>query len=364
MAAHCGYRAVELNASDDRSAEAIRDVLSRSMGSNTLDDVGVSRSSGERGESRPNCIILDEIDGVDGRAPIDALLEIVRCPISGSSDTAKKRKKKKGTLAVTRPVICICNDPYAPILRELRNEAKVFTFHPPVETRLVQRLKHVCVAEGLHHINPQALSALCQASGGDIRSAINTLQFAALRCKSSSLPKTSHLGSSLDFSRTLSQLLLSGLKDERQDVFELWRRVFCSKVSGARRGLDLASTAAMLSGSAQGNPDDVDVNAYRTSRPNHAMQIFDSVAGYGDNQLITMGLFDHYLTVRYTDPTFQRTSAASDWLSFGDVLEGKLYSGEAGSHSTSGYVPCVASVLHLICSTDGRLQRLSYPTKV
>ena len=31
-----------------------------------------------QGPSRPNCIILDEIDGVDGRATIDALLAIIK----------------------------------------------------------------------------------------------------------------------------------------------------------------------------------------------------------------------------------------------------------------------------------------------
>ena len=33
------------------------------------------------GVSRPNCIILDEIDGIDGRASIEALLAIVKAPL-------------------------------------------------------------------------------------------------------------------------------------------------------------------------------------------------------------------------------------------------------------------------------------------
>jgi chromosome transmission fidelity protein 18 len=358
VANHCGYRPVELNASDDRSAEALRDVLSRSMGSNTLDDIGIGAFSGEKGESKPNCVILDEIDGVDGRAPIDALIAIIRAPLqSGASSTGKK--KKKGTFAITRPVICICNDQYAPMLRELRAEAKVFVFSPPTETRLVQRLKHVCAAEGIQHINPQALSALCQASGSDIRSAINTLQFTALRCGNKLGSAPTQLDISNTFSRTLNRMLISGLKDERQDVFELWRKIFCSKDQNSSN-----ASARLLPGQSTVGGGDVDVNSFRTVRPTHAMDVFESVAGYGDNQLVTMGLFDNYLTVRYTDPTFQRTCTAADWLSFGDLLEGKMYSGEAGSHSTGGYVPAVAGVLHLMCSTDARLQKVAYPIKV
>lgn len=332
-------------------------MLSRSMGSNTLDDIGIGASSGEKGESRPNCVILDEIDGVDGRAPIDALIAIIKAPLQ-SSGGVNGKKNKKGTFAITRPVICICNDQYAPMLRELRAQAKVFVFSPPTEMRLVQRLKHVCAAEGIQHVNPQALSALCQASAGDIRSAINTLQFTALRCESKTGAAPTQLDISNTFSRTLNKMLLSGLKDDRQDVFELWRTIFCSKDQNP------SFVASRIPTYSSHTSDPIDVNSYRTVRPTHAMDIFESVAGYGDNQLVTMGLFDNYLSARYTDPTFQRISTTADWLSFGDLLEGKMFSGEAGSHSTAGYVPAVAGVVHLLCSTDVRMQKIAYPTKV
>ena len=54
--------------------------------------------------SRPNCIILDEIDGIDGRASIEALLAIVKAPLP------RRGAGGHQALALTRPLICICND--------------------------------------------------------------------------------------------------------------------------------------------------------------------------------------------------------------------------------------------------------------
>jgi hypothetical protein len=33
------------------------------------------------GDAKPNCIILDEIDGAEGKAAIDALLAIINAPL-------------------------------------------------------------------------------------------------------------------------------------------------------------------------------------------------------------------------------------------------------------------------------------------
>ena len=55
VARHCGYRPVEINASDDRSGTAL---LSRVV------DAAEMRSV--IGEKLPNCIIIDEIDGAAG----------------------------------------------------------------------------------------------------------------------------------------------------------------------------------------------------------------------------------------------------------------------------------------------------------
>lgn len=55
VAAHCGYRPLEINASDDRSASAL---VARVQDAAQMQAV--------LGTRRPNCIIIDEIDGTAG----------------------------------------------------------------------------------------------------------------------------------------------------------------------------------------------------------------------------------------------------------------------------------------------------------
>lgn len=139
VAQHCGYRTIEVNASDDRSVDSLRDIIARSVSNNTLDqhftiDTKASAEEGGgsvMGSSKPNCIILDEIDGMDGRQPIDALIAIAKA----SLDSNKKSNKKgsgssapKGNIILTRPIICICNDQFSPILRDLRKYAQVLAY--------------------------------------------------------------------------------------------------------------------------------------------------------------------------------------------------------------------------------------------
>lgn len=46
-------------------------------------------------------------------------------------------------MRLTRPIICVCNDAYAPALRPLRAVAKVIHFHAPHPGRLYKRLSEV-----------------------------------------------------------------------------------------------------------------------------------------------------------------------------------------------------------------------------
>jgi chromosome transmission fidelity protein 18 len=170
---------------------------------------------------------LDEIDGIDGRNSLDVLINIIKAPL--------RRNKQKGSkgntaFALTRPLICICNDQFAPSLRELRALSNIFVFTPPSDLRLSQRLKAVCVAEGLHVSSNSLLNELCGATGGDIRSSINNLQFAALKTiklneikmEKSEVNKKSFF----DIGTVLQSMMKTGLKDENLDIFQVWMQVF------------------------------------------------------------------------------------------------------------------------------------------
>lgn len=49
-----------------------------------------------------------------------------------------------GAQPLTRPLICICNDQYAPALRDLRPLVQIIEFRAPDPERLASRLKHIC----------------------------------------------------------------------------------------------------------------------------------------------------------------------------------------------------------------------------
>uniref|UniRef100_A0A0R3S534 AAA domain-containing protein n=1 Tax=Elaeophora elaphi TaxID=1147741 RepID=A0A0R3S534_9BILA len=136
VAQHAGYRVVSLNASDERNTvdfeKCFEDTLRTTR---TLD-----------ASSRPNCLILDEIDGASTQS-IHYLCKAVTAV---------------GRHSLRRPVICICNNLYTPSLRELRSVG------------LISELEHL-------KVESSALSEIIDACAQDLRSAINNLQFIASR---------------------------------------------------------------------------------------------------------------------------------------------------------------------------------------
>ncbi|CAI5741898.1 unnamed protein product [Peronospora destructor] len=140
VARHAGYNPIEVNASDDRTASVLRNKIISAMEMQSI-----------WGDRKPNCIILDEIGGAmsgnDGKSAIDVIQEIVQAPLQKKKVGTKAAAKSRHPL--TRPLICVCNELYASVLRPLRQMAKIFTLNTPHSQRLVTRLKHICRHEGV-----------------------------------------------------------------------------------------------------------------------------------------------------------------------------------------------------------------------
>lgn len=124
VARHSGYNILELNASDDRSVDAFKQALEN----------GTQMSSVLNRDNRPNCIILDEIDG----APQSSIEYLIRF-VSGQVNQKSRKGKAGKKMIVKRPIICICNDIYSASLRQLRQIAFVVAFTPIESTRLAER---------------------------------------------------------------------------------------------------------------------------------------------------------------------------------------------------------------------------------
>lgn len=66
-------------------------------------------------DPRPNCLIFDEIDGAPA-ASIELLLKYIQGKLLPRSKKGKEQSEKMSD-GCTRPVVCICNEPYTPSLR-------------------------------------------------------------------------------------------------------------------------------------------------------------------------------------------------------------------------------------------------------
>ena len=109
-----------MNASDERT----RDTLGR-----RLADAVQMRSV--MGEMRPNLVVIDEVDGAmggDGCSAAGAVSEILRVANDGvgvgGHGGKGKGKRGDGGRVLRRPIVCICNDLYAPSLRALREQVR------------------------------------------------------------------------------------------------------------------------------------------------------------------------------------------------------------------------------------------------
>jgi chromosome transmission fidelity protein 18 len=226
IACHAGYRPMEVNASDERSESVLKERVIRAMESTTLN---IQRGKEDEMAGRPNCLILDEIDGADAKSAIPSIVEIIRAemPQPGS-----KGGKKKPYLR--RPIIFICNHKYAPALRPLLPYARQFDVAPPSPMRLVARLRAVLSEENLSVFGGSfLLNQLVSGTGGDVRSCLYALQFAAARArevarmKQGEKPSPKGIASLVDISSSLKAGLGgTGAKDARNDVSATVTAVF------------------------------------------------------------------------------------------------------------------------------------------
>lgn len=145
-----GYDVVEFNASDARSATAIRDILEKA---------GKSAALGATTNTR-RVIILDEVDGMSS-SDRGGLAEITRFLRAG----------------IAFPLLCIANERTSPKLRGLTSICLDIRFSRPTKTTIAKALMGIVKHEGLA-VTQAELETLCEQSGNDIRSIVNTLQFA------------------------------------------------------------------------------------------------------------------------------------------------------------------------------------------
>ncbi|XP_072457109.1 chromosome transmission fidelity protein 18 homolog isoform X2 [Notamacropus eugenii] len=335
IAKHAGYSVVEMNASDDRSPEVFK----------TRIEAATQMESVLGAKGKPNCLIIDEIDGAPTPS-INVLLSIVNRKDVGETETTggaagggKKRKKEGGLLL--RPIICICNDQYTPSLRQLKQQAFLLQFPQTLPSRLVQRLNEISLRQGMK-ADTGTLMMLCEKTENDIRSCINTLQFLYGQGQK-------------ELSSRMVQSMSIGLKDQKKGLFSIWQEIFqLPKIQRQRIGQDVFLPDQTLLDGDSGPLGRGPLNT-SSQRFHHILHITTST---GDHEKVTQGLYDNFLNMKLKDPTLNSVCAAMDWLIFEDILDQTVRHGQ--NFQLMRYFPFLPVAFHLLFAANS-IPRISYP---
>ena len=150
--AAAGYEIVELNASNERSATAVKAWFEEASRSDHL---------GKR-----RVVVMDEVDGMSSgdRGGVGELARIIKI--------------------ASFPIICIANERTSPKLRPLSACCADIRFQRPSRTVIAKALMATVVAAEKLHITQAELEDLCERNGNDIRQILNFLQFSLSSFKS------------------------------------------------------------------------------------------------------------------------------------------------------------------------------------
>ncbi|XP_060028653.1 chromosome transmission fidelity protein 18 homolog isoform X2 [Erinaceus europaeus] len=337
VARHAGYCVVEMNASDDRSPEAFR----------TRIEAATQMESVLGASGKPNCLVIDEIDGAP-TAAVNVLLSILDRKGPREADQAVplgggQRRRAEGGLLM-RPIICICNDQFVPSLRQLKQQAFLLHVPPTLPSRLVQRLQEISLRQGMQ-ADPGALAALCQKTDSDIRACINTLQFLNGRGRR-------------ELSVRAVQTTHVGLKDQRKGLFSVWQEVF--QLPRAQRhpvGQDPALTGhAFQLGVGHLGPQAAPPLTLAAQRFHHVMHV---AASAGEPEKVVQGLFDNFLRLRLRDSSLDAVCMALDWLAFDDLLQRAALVGQ--SFQLLRYPPFLPAAFHVLFASS-HVPRITFPS--
>jgi replication factor C large subunit len=153
LASDLGWEVVELNASDQRTADEIERYAGRAAANATLG----GSAEGPDGTGGRQLVVLDEADNMHGSAD------------RGGAAAITSLVKE-----ANQPVVLIANE-YYEMTDGLRNNTQDIEFRDVSRRSIVPVLRDICRREGVDY-EDEALEAIAERDSGDLRSAINDLQ--------------------------------------------------------------------------------------------------------------------------------------------------------------------------------------------
>lgn len=288
VAQHAGYRVYELNASDARTAHEVHTRVRSALESDSL-----------RGGGKPTLVVIDEIDGATGGDALGAS-GFVRALVRLLEDGRGAARGKARARPLLRPIICVCNDLYAPALRPLRPLARVLRYHRAPTPLVTRRLREICVREQLP-AEAQGLSLLCELTHGDLRACLHALEL--LHRQGTAVRADAVREASL------------GIKDSVVPLQRVWAQLF--------RGVDRTHLTPSAGAATQ--------------------SLVRELTLFAEYERLLLHCFEHYLQLRVPDQGWQRYAEAHDWLHLAQSLLHHAWGGGGHSHGTAfellGFVP-------------------------
>ncbi|WFD36956.1 Chromosome transmission fidelity protein 18 [Malassezia cuniculi] len=326
IAHQAGYRVYELNASDTRSAAGVDERVRMALESDSL-----------RGEGRPTLVVIDEIDGATGGSEgggsdgfVRALVRLIE---RGKGAPERKfrgqmapgphvgRSRRKTPKPLLRPIICICNDLYAPALRTLRQHARILRYNKSPPALIARRLSEICAREQLK-CDTRSLMLLSDLTNGDIRSCLHALQMI-------------HAADGQVNEKTISDAAV-GIKDSAISMNSLWEQLF--------RNVN-TRTAAYLKGQLKRATGGT--NAAQQKNAHQAL--LHEIISYGEYDKLALACFEHYLHLRVPDDGWSRYAQIHEWLHFSQSISQRAWGGSgAGSHELFAFQPYTFLPWHML----------------
>ena len=387
-ARQAGYEVLEINASDERSRDVVKNRIRDSLGTENVKGANVEVGAAKRRKAgRPICVVVDEVDGVVSGSSgsgeggfMKALIDLVLLDqknAAGAGETTKKRSKKGDNFRFLRPLILVCNDVYHPSLRPLRASRVAEIVHArqaPMES-VAQRVRHIFNREGIA-CDSDAARRLCEASWGvlgkrqtrskssgtgegDIRSVLVNAEWVAHKLRNehgaSSSPKLTK--------NWLEQNIVKGSLSKgigRGGVHEIVDRVFTEGAGFPETPIGLDPVHETSRG--RGRGDELLDNSNGSlggvgdmKKRNAATKLREMVDSSGDHDRCVTECFSAYPIQSFQDDTFlSKPNAAYDWLQFHDAMSSKVF--HTQDWELAGYLSQAVLAFHQLFASPGGRQ--------
>uniref|UniRef100_A0A2S2NZK5 Chromosome transmission fidelity protein 18 n=1 Tax=Schizaphis graminum TaxID=13262 RepID=A0A2S2NZK5_SCHGA len=314
VARQAGYNVVEMNASDDRNLTCFKRQL----------EATTQMCSVMSNDSRPNCLVLDEIDG----APVASIDFLIKFATEKRVNRKKKiDKKEEKSSILKRPIICICNDVYVPALRNLRQNAFVLNFPPTSSVRLVERLMEISSYENIK-TDMGAMTALGTKTNNDIRSCLSTLS-----CFKNQTVRLSHVKNAN-----------IGSKDMQKGLFTVWQEIFQVKKSCFENNPNSTSDG---------------FSSHNNVMKDRINSVLKTVQSYGDYEKLSQGIFENYLILKPKDSSLTNIAEGLEWFCNFDKTMHVINSSQ--NYSLFPYLPYNFATWHCLFATF-TWPKITYPS--